>query len=296
MIRRCSLASIVATLAWWSPMAAGAGPESRPAGDQKPPVASRAVPKIPAWRFASTKYQVPLIELYTSEESASSPPVERLLANLPRDGFGFDKVVPISYHVSHWAHLGWTDRFATEEFKKRQQFFVEANELPGPTAPQMFLNGQETSDRGNTLYMTLQDIGRRPPPIHLSLRVTLRQNGRRVEVIGLVDRSKIPGPNRDPSIVQVVLFETGLSSMVSSGENKGKTLEHVNVVRALAPERPMNPSDDLMHFGVEAPIGASWNRDRLGVAAFVMIVHDASIIQATGGLLDPAKAEMIDED
>src|SRR6266496_3650729 len=80
-----------------------------------------------------------LLELFTSEGCSSCPPADRLLpllANLDSN------VIPLSFHVDYWNHLGWTDPFSKGEFSERQRKYGERFQLESIYTPQLIINGE----------------------------------------------------------------------------------------------------------------------------------------------------------
>jgi hypothetical protein len=251
-------------------------------------------PRI-AWRFGSTKNQVPLLEVYTSQECNSCPPVERFLSDLPKNGAGFDRVVPLAYHVSYWPHLGWTDPFAQSDFAERHRIFVELQRESSPYTPEAMLNGHERRERGTALLDAIDEVNQRTPPVRLEMLVEMPQRSRRtLEVYGQADRSTVRTLEPEPAIIWTVIFEMGLSTNVTAGENKGKTLNCDYVVRKLGSRHELKPVDDVLEFGAILPLDKSWNVDRLGLAAFIQLKATGRVIQATGALLDPKTAKPAD--
>ena len=70
-----------------------------------------------------------LVELFTSQGCSSCPPAERFLGQLPALGFGRDRVIPLTFHVDYWDHLGWPDPFARPAWTARQDWYARAGRL-----------------------------------------------------------------------------------------------------------------------------------------------------------------------
>jgi hypothetical protein len=78
-----------------------------------------------------------LVELYTSEGCSSCPPADQLLAQLRPS----PSVVPLALHVGYWDHLGWRDRFAQEDFARRQDWLAQRSGRGAVYTPQFFISG-----------------------------------------------------------------------------------------------------------------------------------------------------------
>ena len=77
----------------------------------------------------------------------------------------------------------------------------------------------------------------------------------------------------------VAVFERGLSSRVTGGENAGKTLHHDFVVRELAGPFAIG-SDGRGRIDRSIKLGSDWNVQRTGVAIFVQRRDDGRVLQA----------------
>src|SRR5258705_7202382 len=84
-----------------------------------------------------------LVELFTSEGCSSCPPADDLLAQLSADAVrSGEPVAALSFHVTYWNRLGWTDRFSDEAFTKRQGAYAKQLELRSLYTPQMVVDGE----------------------------------------------------------------------------------------------------------------------------------------------------------
>ena len=120
--------------------------------------------------------------------------------------------------------LGWKDRFSSALFTERQQNYSRVMMLDSVYTPQMVVDGQAQfvgSDSGRASDEILKAASSVKTPVEIGIdgaKVTVKVRGAR--------------QHRD-STVYAALAEDGLSSRVERGENSGKTLEHVSVVREL---------------------------------------------------------------
>ncbi len=180
-----------------------------------------------------------LVELFTSEGCSSCPPADELLrqVNEQRSSQG-QLIIGLSEHVTYWNQLGWKDPFSAEEFTERQNEYSNRFHTEGPYTPQMVVNGREQfvgSDRAG-------------------LRAALKQESTRQQARLSVSEAKVAGGNvffsyavqgilpGKPLMMMAAVVDDADRSSVERGENAGRALEHVFVVRRL--EEVGKVSDD----------------------------------------------------
>jgi len=181
--------------------------------------------------IAAQRRAVPvLVELFTSEGCSSCPPADAVLARLvreqPVDGA---EVIALSLHVDYWNRLGWKDPYSAKAYSARQERYAKAFGPDKLYTPQIVVDGREEligSDDA-AVRRTIAGAAARP---HLPVKVTARAIERGVNVS--IDLPPAPSAD-DPIDVFVALTEDDLSSAVKRGENVGRTLSHVAVVRKL---------------------------------------------------------------
>lgn len=171
-----------------------------------------------------------LVELFTSEGCSSCPPADALLTRLLREQPIADvEIIPLSLHVDYWDHQGWRDPFASKALTSRQEAYSKIFGADRLYTPQMVVDGRDElngSDEAGVRRL-VQAAAARP---HLPLRVDARARGSSVRLS--IDLPAAPA-DAEPIDVLVALTEDDLSSVVRRGENGGRTLSHVAVVRKL---------------------------------------------------------------
>jgi hypothetical protein len=171
-----------------------------------------------------------LVELFTSEGCSSCPPADALLTKLLREQSIADiEIIPLSLHVDYWDHQGWRDPFASKIFTSRQEAYSKIFGADRLYTPQMVIDGRDElngSDEAG-IRRLVQAAAARP---HLPLRIDARARGSSVRLS--LDLPAAPA-DAEPIDVLVALTEDDLSSVVRRGENGGRTLSHVAVVRKL---------------------------------------------------------------
>jgi len=172
-----------------------------------------------------------LVELFTSEGCSSCPPADALLAQLDRQqSIPGARAIVLSEHVTYWNDLGWKDPFSKPELTERQRRFGEQLRTEGAYTPQMVVNGQREFVGSNVaaLSKAVQEAAnqeRLHPPVEI------RVENLQVEEKTLHATVKTgSGPG---ALLFAVLAADTPPAHVARGENAGKSLSHVAVVRSL---------------------------------------------------------------
>jgi hypothetical protein len=217
-------------------------------------------------RVESGAARVPLLELYTSEGCSSCPPADQWLSSLARRGLGPNRVVALALHVDYWDEIGWPDPFAQAAFSARQRRAAERTASRSVYTPEAMLDGREL-DRG-ALDEQLARAAARAPGARLRLETDLRG-----ATLHLAAHAEAAGAH-PAARLYLAVYESGLVSQVTAGENRGRTLRHDGVVRRLIGPLPLGEASR------EVPIDARWRAAALGVAAFVQDETTGEVLQA----------------
>jgi hypothetical protein len=163
-----------------------------------------------------------VVELYTAQGCASCGAANAFVAKLAeRPG-----VLPLTFPVDYWDYLGWPDTFARPEFAARQRAYVGPMSLREPYTPQVVVDGHtqaagQQTGRIEALVRDAQKTFRDPPEIRFL-------TARRVDV----GFGKAPRGGADVWLVRYDPRERDVE--VKSGDNRGQTIVHRNVVRQVA--------------------------------------------------------------
>lgn len=218
-----------------------------------------------------------LVELYTSEGCDSCPPADRWLSSLQSQGYTPDKVVPLALHVDYWDYIGWKDPYAKREFATRQRRQAELKRAKIIYTPQVVLQGQDFRRWGTGDFAAaVAKMNGQPPRAKIGL--TLDAVGR-TSVDVTLNAELLSSADRKDSAVYLAAFENKLTSQVSAGENKGKTLPHDYVVREWV--GPIEFGDQLKVSAKRAlPLLPNADPRQSGVAAFVQNRSTGDVLQA----------------
>lgn len=196
-----------------------------------------------------------LVELFTSEGCSDCPPADALLAQLDQQQFvpGADAIV-LSEHVTYWNHQGWRDPFSLAAIDARQQEYARILGLSDVYTPQMVVDGAEQFVGSNQekLRTALEREATKP-------KVQIHIENAHQQPDGTVAFSVRISAGAKGNLI-AALAQNATVSEVARGENAGRTLHHVAVVRVLkqfnsseADGRPLElKGADLNHAGSPA--------------------------------------------
>jgi hypothetical protein len=161
-----------------------------------------------------------VVELFTSQGCSSCPPANANLASLAnrRD------VLALSFGVDYWDYLGWKDTFASPDYTQRQRDYARGMALRNVYTPQMVVNGSR-----DLVGNRMTDVERA-----LSLAAPLTAGPSLSVSSGRVTLGTRPALARAATVWHVAYDPAAVQVPIRRGENGGKTLPHVNVVRRLS--------------------------------------------------------------
>ena len=212
-----------------------------------------------------------VVELFTSQGCSSCPPADRLLAGVNQAAQ--DKKLPIyclSFHVDYWNSLGWTDPYSSKAFTQRQYRYAAAFESRGVYTPQMIVNGKTefVGSRGQDAQAAISESLSQQSTATVKLATQLSANKRAVTV-----SFNLAGNGAD-DLLNVALVQSQATNSIPRGENSGRQLSHVHVVRDFK-----TISAKLSANGVRLEIPSDLKADHVSVIAYL---QDGRSMQITG--------------
>lgn len=167
-----------------------------------------------------------VLELFTSEGCNSCPPAEELLERINKESNG-KPVYVLSYHVDYFDNLGWKDVFGSPANTKRQQQY--SNWLNAQVyTPQMIVNGKQEFV-GSFEKDIRNDLTKQLLVEHTAdLSLSAERTGNLVKVNY---QAKDSQANDD---LFVALVQKNGRTAVQRGENAGRTLSHIQMVRTVS--------------------------------------------------------------
>ncbi len=170
----------------------------------------------------SSQVQNPVvIELYTSQGCSACPPADALLAELAER----DDVIPLALHVDYWDYIGWADTFANPAFTERQHGYAHAAGSRMVYTPQMIIGGVDhvVGYEPMDLAHVIQQHQQLEYPVTLSLTAVDGRIELRAEASMVVDGAGM--------VVQLVHYTPLERVEIRRGENAGRVVDYVNIVR-----------------------------------------------------------------
>jgi hypothetical protein len=172
-----------------------------------------------------------LVELFTSEGCSSCPPADALLARLDalRVVAGA-QVIVLSEHVTYWDRAEWHDPFSLQSVTDRQQDYGTRFRLDSVYTPQAIVDGeaQMTGSDGTALLRAIEQAAA-TPAIDLAVE-DAQWSGNSVRF-----KVRAGTGSTAPSNVNLtaVLADDSAQASIGGGENAGRTLRYVAVVRTM---------------------------------------------------------------
>jgi len=216
-------------------------------------------PLLTVTSIATADVRPAVVELFTSEGCSSCPPAEAYAAELAQR----TDVLALTFHVTYWDDLGWRDRFGLPEATQRQSAYSQALRLSSVFTPQTVIDGRLSfvgSDR-HAIGRELS-VSRNGPPLVLTLN-----DG--AVTIGL---RAFHGASGD---VSLIAFLHSAVTSIGRGENSGRTINEVNIVRSIRTLGRWQGQDSEYRVPID-----SLPHDATDVAVLVQSQNQGSIIGA----------------
>lgn len=169
-----------------------------------------------------------VLELFTSQGCSSCPPADNLLRELNERSQAGENIIALSYHVDYWNYLGWKDPYSSAYYSARQKDYTERIGARTYT-PQLVINGTQElvgSRRGGVQTAVAQAL----KTARQSLAPTLTTSWHKGEIRA---DFTLDGDDFKDHRVTALLAQNFAQSAVNRGENRGKELQHHNVVRVM---------------------------------------------------------------
>ncbi len=216
---------------------------------------------------------VAVVELFTSQGCSSCPPADELLQQIAtQQSQAGNSVYVLSYHVDYWNRLGWTDPYSSAAASNRQREYARTSGKNQVYTPQMVVNGdvefvgsdgrKASTAIGQSLQQTspaliqMQTTNTSENKVHVAYQVTGQPAG---------------------TVLNLVAVYSPAANEVPKGENAGRSLKHVNVVRAFR----SSALDEAANGELDLTLPADMNHEKPTIIAFVQDPRTLHISGAT---------------
>ena len=165
-----------------------------------------------------------VVELFTSEGCSSCPAADETVAKLLSKNI--ENVYILAYHVDYWNKLGWKDPFSKAAYSQRQNQYAAKFDLNSVYTPQVVVNGSSEfvgSDEDKLTTTVENNLGRQSEQ---NISITTTRSNNTVTINYDIDAS-------ESVLLNLAMVQPEATTSVKRGENGGRTLHHVNIVRAL---------------------------------------------------------------
>ena len=173
--------------------------------------------------WAASASQPTLIELFTSQGCSSCPPADAYLIELDKR----DDVIALSMHITYWDYIGWKDPFASEAVTDRQREYGRRIGRGRIYTPEIIVNGllDAVGSRKSAVDRIIDQAQVEVPAV-LDIALSTTADGSL--------RVSIPGGHiSGTATVWLARYDDEQVTRIERGENGGRTLRYINVVREL---------------------------------------------------------------
>jgi hypothetical protein len=226
-----------------------------------------------------------VVELFTSEGCSSCPPADTFLRKVdalqPIRGV---EVIGIEEHVDYWNQDGWVDPYSALEWTNRQEEYVMKFKDNGPYTPQMIVDGDKQMNDASpaAIFNAIRQAAEQQRLLVSVQKATADGKDSQQFAIRVTSSGSAEPAKAD---VFLAVTEDGLQMNVTSGENKGRTLEHAAVVRSLEKIGTISDKGSDKSGGAtftadqRVKFKSSWKKPNLHVVVFV---QDHKTLQIVG--------------
>lgn len=212
-----------------------------------------------------------VVELFTSEGCSSCPPADDFIADLQKT-YGKKELYILSYHVDYWDRQGWKDHFSDKAYSERQQQYATWLNLQSVYTPQAVVNGKTEYVGSHRQAITEDVLSNMQQSLPRSLQLKCSVTKDKIEV-------KYKATSEKNTELILALVQKNGDSNVKSGENAGRHLAHVQIVRSFVKANPNQP-------GISIPVPAGFTSTGWEIIGLIQN-------KVTGVITDAAKSNFV---
>ena len=209
-----------------------------------------------------------VVELFTSEGCSSCPAADAAVIDIAKQYK--DNVFILGFHVDYWNYLGWKDVFSKADYSERQKQYASAFSLNSIYTPQIVVNGKTEfvgSDKNKLQQTIIQELNNNTTG---TIELSAKENEEKKIVVNF------KAANISNSIINIALVQSHAQSNIAKGENEGRQLHHINVVRDLKTIQP-DQKEKTIYFTLPAGL----TKKDCAVIAFAQSKTNMHIISAS---------------
>lgn len=187
-----------------------------------------AAPFLKKRAYGESRQQPVVVELFTSQGCHSCPPAERILADLARRS----DIIALEFHVDYWDYIGWKDPFADPAFTRRQSTYNKRLGSPYNYTPQMVFDGMAhaVGSRQDAVNARIEAAEMKRAMAE-DTKVDIQVSHSAPDAVSVFVNGSAPSTDR--YTITLFGFDGEHHTDVTRGENRGKSLVNVNIVRSM---------------------------------------------------------------
>lgn len=172
------------------------------------------------------------------------------------------EIITLAFHVDYWNYLGWKDEFSSPEFSRRQNDYSIAKNLNSNYTPQMIVDGT-TEFVGSKEALAKDAIAKAAE--NEKAKINILFDDKNSIIVLEIDKIIL----FEDSEVFLVIAEDNLKTNVKRGENSGRKLEHIAVVRAFEKVGEITKGDSNFSKKLKFDLPQLWQKENIRLVAFV---------------------------
>ncbi|HTH98290.1 MAG TPA: DUF1223 domain-containing protein [Stellaceae bacterium] len=186
-----------------------------------PLIAGLALAVTPAVAAEAAPTRPVVVELFTSQGCSSCPPADAYLTRIVHDR---PDVLALTFHVTYWNNLGWTDPFSFKGATDRQLAYAQRFGDQQYT-PEMVVDGRQGVVGSDRTSVDAAIGAAKADPTIAPVTFQLQTGHVRISV----------GSGMGAGQVLLLGYDDQHQTAVRRGENGGRTLTESHIVRSIRP-------------------------------------------------------------
>lgn len=176
-----------------------------------------------------------VLELFTSQGDINSTPAEKIMHEiLEETGGSKNQVYALAMHVDFWNRYGWKDPFSTFRFTNRLHNYTSVLGLKETYTPLLIINGNKIVDASNKEKIKAAILAEQSKPAELEIDFSFSVFDDTLDVTYTLSKELSKSKAGALHYLGIAITESGLTTQVTAGDNKGKTLKGESVVKLLS--------------------------------------------------------------